>query len=500
LRSRAFDIISEAFSPAFLGFLAGPLWWRLGMTATVFCFSFLRILAGEIANTTQIVGPNPILMCGAKGAWDEGAIEAGDIIGDGKGYYLFYHGIATDTALWGSSGYRIGVATALHPLGPWAKYSTKPILDCGPAGSWDDHGVACAAIVREGPKQYSMYYSGHSSVESRNAMGHKKTTKWGVGLAFAESPLGPWIKYEKNPIIRDFGYVGGVVKRRGNYLLYAEYPIGGTAPDYGPIALATADYPTGPWTVFPGNPVLSPSEVGAWDDGGCSEAKVLYWGGTFHMFYGGAKAEAQRMQSRESIGYAWSRDGLRFQRASIEPIAKYEMQPNASAFAEVHALIEPPFIYAYHTLRYLDRTKVANVEQRTSVLEDIGVQVLAMQRHFKIEMPIIALDRLIANGQTKMADCPSICLREAKRAILIAGCFYEKAANRPIVVRVFGSNDGIAFNTAEILSFELDVVDGKLSAKRVTLETNMKFVKVAVLNQDQQHDCESVRVSLLISR
>ena len=53
--------------------------------------------------------------------------------------------------------------------------------------------------------------------------------------------------------------------------------------------MATAERPEGPWTKFEGNPILTPGDWGAWDDGGYSEARVRYHEGVFHWFYGGTK-------------------------------------------------------------------------------------------------------------------------------------------------------------------------------------------------------------------
>ena len=98
----------------------------------------------------QIPGPNPILMCGGKGAWDESVIEACDVVEDFDTYYLFYHGVAKGKERW-PGGYRVGLATAPHPLGPWTKYGDKPVLDLGAKGGGEDESVACAAILREAP-------------------------------------------------------------------------------------------------------------------------------------------------------------------------------------------------------------------------------------------------------------------------------------------------------------------------------------------------------------
>jgi hypothetical protein len=155
-----------------------------------------------------------------------------------------------------------------------------------------------------------MWYSGRSRADAERKPTDGMSV-WHVGLARASKPEGPWTKYEKNPILSDFGYVGGLVKR-DKYYLYTTYPLNSTAPDYAPIVMASADAPEGPWTRWKGNPVLPAGPRGAWDDGGYSEAKVLLWENVFHVFYGGAKQYLPRLETRESIGYAWSPDGLRF--------------------------------------------------------------------------------------------------------------------------------------------------------------------------------------------
>ena len=204
----------------------------------------------------QIPGPNPIVARGGEGEWDQTCIEAGDIFRDycegHETYGLYYHGVAEDKTRW-PGGYRIGAATAPHPLGPFTKAPQNPLLDLGPEGSWDELHVACPCIIKQGTDRYLMWYSGRGPADDHS---------WSIGLATASHPLGPWEKSERNPIIEDFGYVGGVVLVEGTYYLYTEYPISSTAQDYGPFALATATDPFGPWVRSEQNPVLAPSGGG----------------------------------------------------------------------------------------------------------------------------------------------------------------------------------------------------------------------------------------------
>ena len=192
----------------------------------------------------HIPGPNPILSAGEAGTWDEGVLEVCDVVEDSGTYYLYYHATGQ------GKSYRIGVATAPQPLGPFTKHGDGPVLDLGPTGSWDDCWVACAAVLKVGVDRYYMWYSakGGPPVPSKEVVS--------IGLATAPHPLGPWTKHEANPIIKDFGYVGGVANANGKLHLYTEHPIGSTGPDYGPFCLAVADHPEGPWTIWSGNPVL----------------------------------------------------------------------------------------------------------------------------------------------------------------------------------------------------------------------------------------------------
>ena len=234
----------------------------------------------------QIPGPNPILIPGEDDEWDSSIIECCNVFKDQHTYYLYYHGVPLSQRE--SYTYRIGVATASHPLGPWKKYGGNPIVDLGPEGSWDGGArnfVAGAAVLKERGNEYYLWY---------NSTSHEQQPD--IGLAYADNPMGPWKKYEGNPVVKDFGFLGGVVKVNGKYHMYTEYPVGASSPDQGPMALAIAEKQEGPWKKYEGNPIIKPDDWGSWEDGGYSEAGVLYHDGAFHMFYGGPS------ESKESTG------------------------------------------------------------------------------------------------------------------------------------------------------------------------------------------------------
>lgn len=439
----------------------------------------------ESSRFIQIPGPNPIIKTGGEGEWDEYIMEASDAFKDFGKYYFYYHAIGKDKDRW-PRGYRLGVAIADHPLGPFTKYEGNPILDHGPDDSWDDQHVACAMVMKVELDKYYMWYCA-GDVKS------KWPEKESIGLATASSPLGPWKKYEGNPVLKDFGYVGGVVNVNGKYYMYSAHPIDSTGPDYSPMSLAVADHPEGPWTKWLDNPIIRPGGWGAWDDGGYSEAEVVYWEGVFHFFYGGAKLYDPRMLTRESIGYAYSFDGINFTKYGRNPVATREANPNASAFAEVHTLFEPPFIYLYYTHRY--KKPPAGFEDQFPVVEDLGVQVLAMQTPFRLDMPALTLESLGPRATSSLEDVPPIALSTVNRVALTVESTYHKSSRAGIRVHVRASYDGLSYDTTDLHTFDNDFTPGQSARKTFELAPNVKFIKVLVENLDRSQSVSSIKIT-----
>lgn len=420
----------------------------------------------------HIPGPNPLVVRGGPGEWDEAMIECGDIFRDYSNgaeiYYLYYHGAPADAARWPRAGYRIGVATARHPLGPFTKSPHNPILDLGPEGAWDDRHVACPSIIKDGTDRYFMWYS---------AKGGAVKSGYSVGLATACHPLGPWRKHEGNPVLPRFGYVGGVVKVGGKYRMYNEFPVGEIGDDYGPLALATAEHPEGPWEPWAGSPVLPLEDWGTWDDGGYSEAKVAHSGGVYHCFYGGAKLHPTRIRTLESIGYACSGDGVHWVKHVDNPLAPRERLPGASAFGEVKCLIEPPFAYLYHTLRYLSAE---------SGVEDLGVQVLAMTRPFRLSIPVLSAPALAAGAHTPPEACATIVLDAVTSLVVGVSCRFDELAGAGARVHVIASADGQRYDTVDWCAFDTPFAASRVESRTAAVPTGPRYVRVSIENLDRR--------------
>ncbi|MBW8036738.1 MAG: hypothetical protein FVQ79_14210, partial [Planctomycetes bacterium] len=84
---------------------------------------------------THILGPSPALSPSTDpDAVDSLMMESADVFKDTDGtWYWYYHAKSKNKKLWPGS-YKICVATAKDPLGPWTRYEGNPVLDAGEKG------------------------------------------------------------------------------------------------------------------------------------------------------------------------------------------------------------------------------------------------------------------------------------------------------------------------------------------------------------------------------
>ena len=184
----------------------------------------------------HIPGPTPILHtemdgCWREGCnssnWDGGTLEcAGGVHKDQDKYYLFFHASPH------TGPYRMGVAVATSPLGPFTMSPHNPILTEGKNGSWNDYWVASGNPLRRKAGDWIMLFSARCGGE----FGKEECDGGGIGLATAPTPEGPWVQHPTPVINRAQGgvpaYVASVIFARGQYHLYCENE---TAADMGKL-------------------------------------------------------------------------------------------------------------------------------------------------------------------------------------------------------------------------------------------------------------------------
>jgi len=443
---------------------------------------------------THILGPSPAISPSAdRSAVDSKRLESADVFKDADGtWYWYYHAVSKDKERW-PGGYRICVATAKNPLGPWKKYEGNPVLDIDQESTWEGRKTACAAIMKEGAydinSKDATYYMWYWS---------SRKTPWKIGLATAKHPLGPWKRYEGNPIMswenEGSVYPGSVNKIGDTFVMFVQSP--SSVEDQGAFCIATAPKPEGPWTKYEGNPVMTPGDWGAWDDGGFSEAGARYHEGIFHCVYGGTKAP-----KIESLGYAWSYDAINWHKYQANPVIPLSRVPDASAFAEVHCVVEGSYIYVFHTLRYFTGEGTARGLPSGSMkwlTEDLGVQVLTIDPQFKVSFPILMMDSLDAGQSSRIAACLPIGLEAASKLAIATECTYASNAKAGLKVHVRGSDDGIHCDTMDMFTFDIDRQPGKTARKTVNLSPNSKFAKVIVENLDKSNAVKSLKVTITV--
>jgi hypothetical protein len=176
------------------------------------------------------------------------------------------------------------------------------------------------------------------------------------------------------------------------------------------------------------------------------------------------------------------------------PVAKRQANPNAAAFAEVHAIIEPPFVYVYHTLR----PEHHNGDDYPWV-EDLGVQILVTETPFSFDMPVLNLDSLGPGKTTALADSPPACLGNITKVALTVECSYAKEAQKPIRLHVRASYDGVNIDSTDLVSFDNDFRAGETARKTFELDTKVRFIKVIVENPDEAESVSDVKVAAALS-
>ena len=141
---------------------------------------------------------------GPEGAFDERSVFTPGILAAKGAYWLFYTAVKHPFDARAKTA--IGLARADSPDGPFTRISKDPVLVPGeagtwigpsprttadPKGAWDSHRVDDACLITREGKCF-LYYKGRR-------MG-LKPSETRMGLAVAEQPEGPYVKWKDNPV------------------------------------------------------------------------------------------------------------------------------------------------------------------------------------------------------------------------------------------------------------------------------------------------------------
>ena len=212
------------------------------------------------------------------------------------------------TLMWYSGGntvdasLRIGLATSNDGLA-WTRVPGNPVLTVGPTGSWDSGCVTAPDVIyRDG--LYRMWYRGTQDlVRCQEA----------AAIGYATSPDGiRWTRYAANPVLAvgaagawdaDMLWSTSVLAEADGYKMWYSACRGGRC------RIGYASSPDGvSWTRHAGNPVLDVGSTGAWDHLTVYYPNVIRAGSTYEMWYTGYDGEQLR------IGHATSLDGIAWRR------------------------------------------------------------------------------------------------------------------------------------------------------------------------------------------
>ena len=153
-------------------------------------------------------------------------------------------------------------------------------------------------------------------------------------------------------------------------------------------------------------------------------------------------------------------------------------------------------IQFYHTLRYTEEfPPYVNHPNH----EDIGVQVIATQTPFSFDMPVLVKETLAASESTILEETPPVCLSNIEGLAITAQCKYDNKAKKSIRLHVVSSTDGLAYDTVDLYTFDNDFKPGKTARKTVDVNTNVRFIKIIVENQDESRSVSDLKITATLA-
>ena len=112
------------------------------------------------------------------------------------------------------------------------------------------------------------------------------------------------------------------------------------------------------------------------------------------------------------------------------------------------------------------------------------MQVISTQTPFSFDMPVLVKEKIAPGQSTILEESPPVCLSNIRGVAITTQCKYDKNAKKPIRLHVVSSTDGLVYDTTDLYTFDNDFRPGKTARKTFTFNTNVRFIKIIVENQD----------------
>lgn len=289
---------------------------------------------------------NPVLVHGDPGTYDGDLLVGPYALWDDGTFYLYYGGNGGGCIATSPDGYN------------YYKFSGNPVIT--PSGiGFDSLGAGFGPVVKIASSEYVMYYNA------------RQYPGWGpgesVGRATANSPTGPWQRYSGPVLIGSPGdWDDGLItplsvipQDNGGFFMF--YYASDDFNNAWLLGMATS--PDGiTWTKYndptttdppyaESDPIMPAGASGEFDEWGVLGAGVFTAGGYYHMYYCGLAPDPVTGY-RTDIGYAYSTDGINWEKWPENPVYVQENDPyfdyTTMIFEQPTILVEGSTIFLYY--------------------------------------------------------------------------------------------------------------------------------------------------------
>jgi predicted GH43/DUF377 family glycosyl hydrolase len=241
--------------------------------------------------------PNPVIRAMPEGSFKEDHVLVGGVI-EHKGTFYQYFSGSRHGCQEGGGAREIGVAYS-KDLKEWT-VEPEPIVRIGAKGSWEPTGLyTSGAIVTHDGRIAVMYAAQNFPL-------------WGgFGVAFANDPLGPFTKYEGNPVYKHYTHAHEFDLIRTDepgkrymifYSGFTDKPARGPVGDRGYI-LYSDDLIH--WQPHEKNPVFSPETLDNWDAVHVRPRSLSKIGDTWYLWYEGTNHWEPPTKEMDPVRPGW---------------------------------------------------------------------------------------------------------------------------------------------------------------------------------------------------